>query len=52
MRIIVLTGLPGGLVVENLSANAGHKGLVLIRKIPHVMEELNLCATTPEPVLR
>ena len=42
---------PGGLVVKNPSFNAGDMGLIpgWGTKIPHVSEELSLCAVTAEP---
>ena len=44
---------PGGLVVKSLPANAGDMGSIPGpgTKIPHVMGQLSLCATVPEPVL-
>ena len=42
-------GFSGGSVVKNLPANAGFNPWS--RKIPRVMEQLSLCATTIEPVL-
>ena len=45
-------GFPGGSVVKNLPASAGDTGSILwSRKIPHVLEQLSLYATTVEPVL-
>ena len=45
-------GFPGGIVDENLPANAGDTGLIPgSGKIPYAMEQLSLCATTTEPVL-
>ena len=42
---------PGGLVVKNPSFNAGDMGLIPGQgtKIPHVLEQLSLCAVTTEP---
>ena len=46
-------GFPGGAGFKNPPANAGDTGLSPGRgtKIPHVTEQLSLCATTTEPVL-
>ena len=43
-------GFPDGLVVKNLPANAGHMGSIpgLGTKIPHIVRQLSLCATTTE----
>ena len=40
-------------MVKNLPANAGDTGLIPGpgTKIPHAVEQLNLCTTTTEPVL-
>ena len=44
---IQLSGFPGGTVVENLPANAGHTGWS--GKIPHAAEQLGPWATITEP---
>ena len=41
----------GGPLVKNLPANAGDMGLIQIRKIPHVLRKLTLCATTTEALM-
>ena len=44
-------GFPGGAVVENLPANAGHTGSSPgLGRFPHAAEQLSPCATTTEPV--
>ena len=42
-------GVPGGLVVKNLSCNAGDMGLIpgCRTKIPHAAEQLSPCTGTP-----
>ena len=42
-------GFPGGLVVKNLSCNAGDMGLIpgCRSKIPHAAEQLSACAGSP-----
>ena len=47
-------GLPGGPVVENLSANAWDRGSIPVRgtKIPHAMQQLSPCSTTRGPAQR
>ena len=44
---------PGGAVGKNLPANAGDTGSsdLTVRKIPHAVEQLSLCATATEPAL-
>ena len=45
-------GFPGGAVVKNPPANAGHTGSSpWSGKIPHAAEQLSPCATTTEPAL-
>ena len=50
LKIKVL-GFPGGSVVKNLPASAGHMFNPWSRKIPNASEQLSLCTTTTEPVL-
>ena len=40
--------LPGGPVVKNPPANAGDRGSIPSRKIPHAKGQLSLCATNTE----
>ena len=42
---------PGGPVVKNLPCNAGDMGSIICQgtKIPHALEQPNLCAATKEP---
>ena len=43
---------PDGAVDKNLPANAGDTGSIPgSGKIPHAVDQLNLCATTTEPLL-
>ena len=45
-------GFPSGSVMKNLPPNAGDMGSnPWPRKIPHAVEQLNLCTTATEPVL-
>ena len=49
---ISTVGFPGGTMVKNLPANAGHTGLEpWSRKIPYAAEQLSSRTTTTEPVL-
>ena len=42
---------PGGTVVKAPPAKAGSRVQALVRKIPHVAEQLSPCAATTEPAL-
>ena len=45
------SSFPGGSVVKNLPANAEDTGLILCKKILHVVDHLSLCNTTIEVML-
>ena len=48
----IVRGFPGGSVVKNPPANAGDLVYILMGKIPHAVEQLRLCVTSVEPVLK